>query len=207
MDGLVPEILENMDLKGKYQEKNLRTVLAAIDILARNPFYSKLSDQDAVVDAICHTASRAGFHGRWEMVRKDPMIIADLGHNPAALKENFAQLEVMMASGDYSSLIIIYAVMADKDLDGIMPLMPESATYVLTGLESKRALPVGELTRKMEAFREEAGKSFKIVETDSVKEAISAALSLDEDRKPLIFIGGSTYLLSEALHALDARGF
>ena len=127
------------------------------------------------------------------------MIIADLGHNPAALKENFAQLEVMMASGDYSSLIIIYAVMADKDLDGIMPLMPESATYVLTGLESKRALPVGELTRKMEAFREEAGKSFKIVETDSVKEAISAALSLDEDRKPLIFIGGSTYLLSEAM--------
>lgn len=207
MDGLVPEILENMDLKGKYQEKNLRTVLAAIDILARNPFYSKLSDQDAVVDAICHTASRAGFHGRWEMVRKDPMIIADLGHNPAALKENFAQLEVMMASGEYSSLIIIYAVMADKDLDGIMPLMPEGATYVLTGLESKRALPVGELTRKMEAFREEAGKSFKIVETDSVKEAISAALSLDEDRKPLIFIGGSTYLLSEALHALDARGF
>jgi dihydrofolate synthase/folylpolyglutamate synthase len=207
MDGLVPEILENMDLKGKYQEKNLRTVLAAIDILARNRFYSKLSDQDAVVDAICHTASRAGFHGRWEMVRKDPMIIADLGHNPAALKENFAQLEVMMASGEYSSLIIIYAVMADKDLDGIMPLMPEGATYVLTGLESKRALPVGELTRRMETFLEEAGKSFKIVETGSVKEAISAALSLDMDRNPLIFIGGSTYLLSEALHALDARGF
>ena len=207
MDGLVPEILEKMDLKGKYQEKNLRTVLAAIDILARNPFYSKLSDQDAVADAICHTASRAGFHGRWEMVRKDPMIIADLGHNPAALKENFAQLEVMMASGEYSSLIIIYAVMADKDLDGIMPSMPEGATYVLTGLESKRALPVGELTRKMEAFLEEAGKSFKIVETGSVKEAISTALSLDMDRNPLIFIGGSTYLLSEALHALDARGF
>lgn len=135
------------------------------------------------------------------------MIIADLGHNPAALKENFAQLEVMMASGEYSSLIIIYAVMADKDLDGIMPLMPEGATYVLTGLESKRALPVGELTRKMETFLEEAGKSFKIVETGSVKEAISTALSLDMDRNPLIFIGGSTYLLSEALHALDARGF
>ena len=207
MGGLIPEILEDMDLKGKYQEKNLRTVLAAIDILARNPFYSKLSDQDAVADAICHTASRAGFHGRWEMVRKDPMIIADLGHNPAALKENFTQLEVMMASGEYSSLIIIYAVMADKDLDGIMPLMPEGATYVLTGLESKRALPVGELTRKMEIFREKAGKSFKIVETGSVKEAISAALSLDMDRNPLIFIGGSTYLLSEALPLSGLRGF
>ncbi|MBO4231096.1 MAG: hypothetical protein J5886_05410, partial [Bacteroidales bacterium] len=96
MAGLVPDILENMDLKGKYQEKNLRTVLAAIDILVRNQFYIKLSDQVAIADAICHTASRAGFHGRWEMVRKDPMIIADLGHNPAALKENFAQLEVMM---------------------------------------------------------------------------------------------------------------
>ncbi|MBR5661026.1 MAG: bifunctional folylpolyglutamate synthase/dihydrofolate synthase [Bacteroidales bacterium] len=207
MAGLVPEILEEMDLKGKYQEKNLRTVLAAIDILSRNLFYAKLSDRSVVMDAICHTASRAGFHGRWEMVRKDPMIIVDLGHNPAALKENFTQLEEMMADGEYSSLIIIYAVMADKDLDGIMPFMPEDATYVLTGLESKRALPVGDLSRRLETFRKEAGKSFKIVEKGSVEEAISTALSLDKDRKPLIFIGGSTYLLSEALRALGARGF
>ena len=75
------------------------------------------------------------------MVCKEPMVIADLGHNPAALKWNFSQLESMMESGEFSSLIIVYAVMADKDLDGIMPLMPENAIYVLPELKTTRALP------------------------------------------------------------------
>ena len=141
------------------------------------------------------------------MVRKDPVIIADLGHNPAALRENFTQLGEMMATGRYSSLIIVYAIMADKDLEGIMPLMPDGATYVLTRLESSRALGEEELERRMETYRQEPGKTFKIVGTGSVEEAISTALSLDKDRKPLIFIGGSTYLLSEALPLLLSRGF
>jgi dihydrofolate synthase/folylpolyglutamate synthase len=207
MSDLIPGILSEMDLRGKYQEKNLRTVLAAIDVLSRNQFYSRLFEREVVADAICHTASRAGFHGRWEMVRKNPLVIADLGHNPAALKENFSQLEDMMSSGDYSSLIIIYAVMADKDLDGIMPLMPDNATYVLTTLQSSRALPEEDLASRLEAFMEDAGRSIKIVETASVEDAVSVALSLDNKRNPLIFIGGSTYLLSEALSVLGTQGF
>ena len=97
--------------------------------------------------------------------------------------------------------------MADKDLDGIMPLMPDDATHVLTTLQSSRALPEKDLASRLEAFMEDAGRSVKIVETASVEEAVSVALSLDNKRNPLIFIGGSTYLLSEALSVLGARGF
>ena len=207
MASLVPSIIRDMDLRGDYQSKNLRTVLAAVDILKENPFYLGLSDSLAVADALIHTASRAGFHGRWEMVRKDPLILADLGHNPAALKENFAQLGRMMASGDFSSLIIIYAVMADKDLDGIMPLMPRDAVYVLPELKSSRALPASDAALRLEAFFKESGNPSRVVPTGSVEEAISVALSLDEKRNPLIFIGGSTYLLSEALPLSGLRGF
>lgn len=208
MADLVPVIEREMDLRGRYQSKNLRTALAAVDILKIDPFYSGLSDQALVADAIIHTASRAGFHGRWEMVRREPLVIADLGHNPAALKENFSQLEEMMGSGDYSSLIIVYAVMADKDLDGILPLMPDDAFYVLTSPGGTRALPAKELHRRFKEYRESAGKPFKAVEAPSVTEAISTALSLDKEGKPLIFIGGSTYLLSEAMGLLgDSQGF
>lgn len=207
MASLVPSIIRDMDLRGDYQSKNLRTVLAAVDILKENPFYLGLSDSLAVADALIHTASRAGFHGRWEMVRKDPLILADLGHNPAALKENFAQLERMMASGDFSSLIIMYAVMADKDLDGIMPLMPREAVYVLPDLKSSRALPASDAALRLEAFFRESGRPCRVVPTGSVEDALSVALSLDEKRKPLIFIGGSTYLLSEALPLVTSRGF
>ena len=207
MSDLVPSIIQDMDLRGAYQAKNLRTVLAAVDILKDNPFYSGLSDRETVVDAIIHTASRAGFHGRWEMVCKEPMVIADLGHNPAALKGNFSQLESMMESGEFSSLIIVYAVMADKDLDGIMPLMPADAIYVLPELKTTRALPAEETARRLEAFFKGSGKPCQIVRGGPVEEAIPVALSLDKNRKSLIFIGGSTYLLSEALPLLGSRGF
>ena len=207
MSDLVPSIIQDMDLRGAYQAKNLRTVLAAVDILKDNPFYSGLSDRETVVDAIIHTASRAGFHGRWEMVCKEPMVIADLGHNPAALKGNFSQLESMMESGEFSSLIIVYAVMADKDLDGIMPLMPADAIYVLPELKTTRALPAEETARRLEAFFKGSGKPCQIVLGGPVEEAIPVALSLDKNGKPLIFIGGSTYLLSEALPLLGSRDF
>ena len=207
MEERFESILREMDLRGEYQAKNLRTVLSAVDILKRTPLYSGLSDQPTVEDAIIHTASRAGFHGRWEALRKDPLVIADLGHNPAALKENFSQLERMMSTGDYSSLIIVYAVMADKDLDGILPLMPTDATYVLTGLESTRALPPEDLARRFKEYREGAGKPCKMVVTASAAEAVKTALSLDDGRNPLIFIGGSTYLLSEASSFFVSRGF
>ncbi len=81
-----------------------------------------------------------GFHGRWERLSLQPFIIADIGHNPAALKENFAQLELMVAEGECSSLILVYAIMADKDLDGIMPLIPADATCIFTNPEIRRAL-------------------------------------------------------------------
>ena len=72
MEERFESILHEMDLRGEYQAKNLRTVLSAVDILKRTPLYSGLSDQPTVEDAIIHTASRAGFHGRWEVLRKEP---------------------------------------------------------------------------------------------------------------------------------------
>ena len=197
------EILERMDLRGKYQSKNLRTVLSAIDILKRDPYYSNLYDDEKVADAIIHTAHLSGFHGRWERLSEDPVIIADIGHNPAALKENFAQLDEIMSGGDYSSLIIVYAVMADKDFRGIIPLMPEDATYIFTNPATSRALPEKELTDIFRNYYLERGKPVdRIHDAPSVREAVLMALDLAKNTKALIYLGGSTYLVSEAVGIL-----
>ena len=209
------EILRNMDLRGKYQRKNLRTVLAAIDILRNMPEYAGLSDSQAVVTAIVRTASRMGFHGRWERLSLQPFIIADIGHNPAALKENFAQLESMVAEGECSSLILVYAIMADKDLDGIMPLIPADATCIFTNPETRRALPEKELTARYRAFCVAEGRpANRIYDAPDVRGALSMAINLarETSRKPegagfafpLIYVGGSTYLVSEAVQILKA---
>lgn len=209
------EILRNMDLRGKYQRKNLRTVLAAIDILRNMPEYAGLSDSQAVVTAIVRTASRMGFHGRWERLSLQPFIIADIGHNPAALKENFAQLESMVADGECSSLILVYAIMADKDLDGIMPLIPADATCIFTNPEIHRALPEKELTARYRAFCAANGRSVnRIYDASDVRQALSMAINLARETSrmpdsarfcsPLIYVGGSTYLVSEAVQILKS---
>lgn len=209
------EILRNMDLRGKYQRKNLRTVLAAIDILRNMPEYAGLSDSQAVVTAIVSTASRMGFHGRWERLSLQPFIIADIGHNPAALKENFAQLESMVAEGECSSLILVYAIMADKDLDGIMPLIPADATCIFTNPEIHRALPEKELTARYRAFCAANGRSVnRIYDASDVRQALSMAINLARETSrmpdsarfcfPLIYVGGSTYLVSEAVQILKS---
>jgi len=209
------EILRNMDLRGRYQRKNLRTVLAAVDILKNMPEYYGLSDSSAVVTAIVRTASRMGFHGRWERLSLQPFIIADIGHNPAALKENFAQLESMVAEGECSSLILVYAIMADKDLDGIMPLIPADATCIFTNPEIHRALPEKELTARYRAFCSANGRSTnRIYDAPDVRQALSMAINLarETSRKPdssrfcfpLIYVGGSTYLVSEAVQILKS---
>ena len=201
------QLLGSMDLRGKYQSKNLRTVLAAVDILKENPFYCGLGNDDAVEDAIIHAAERTGFHGRWEKLSSDPLVIAYIGHNPAALKENFSQLEEMMSTGDYSSLIIVYAVMADKDLDGIMPLMPTCATYIFTNPKTRRALPGEDLTAAYKSYCSSSGKPVdRILSAPSVEEALKLAFDLAKEGKPLIYLGGSTYLVSEAVEILTAQG-
>lgn len=208
------EILRNMDLQGGYQEKNLRTVLAAVDILKEMSGFKGLSDTGAVLDGIQRTAHRMDFRGRWERLSTVPQVICDIGHNPPALRCNFAQLNALLEEGKCSSLIIVYGVMADKDIDSIFPLMPADATWFFTAPDTPRALPAGELARKYKAFCAANGRSVaRIYETPSVREAVRMAVMLSQDLdsqtsrsasalKPvpsLVYIGGSTFVVAEAI--------
>ena len=202
-----------LDLQGEYQEANLRTVLTALSIM-------EMPDQvghdvilavghDVMNDAIAHTAVRAGFGGRWEHLSEQPLVICDIGHNAHALRHNFGQLESMMASGEYDCLIIVYAVMADKDLDAILPLMPKQARYIFTTPKGKRALPAERIKErflhfgrndKNEARNDKEKASERALKAiDDVQEAVKAALhEASAYKKPIIYIGGSTFAVAEA---------
>jgi len=202
------EILKKMDLRADVQQKNLRTVLAAVDLLKEMPGYKILSDTEAVLDGIIHTAARMDFHGRWERLSEQPYVLADIGHNPQALAADFAQLERLIADGRFSSLIIVYGVMADKDLDAIIPMMPQDATYIFTAPATPRALPADEILRKFTA----AGRT-RAYTSESVRHAVQMAIMLSQNLTeqtnrsasaakpvpPLIFVGGSTFVVSEAV--------
>ena len=192
------EILSGMDLKGEYQRKNLRTVLAALDVLKGSVLEGDVSDE-MIFEAIAHTASRVGFHGRWEKLSDSPYTICDIGHNEHGLKYNFSQLSEMMASGRFSKLILVYGSVADKDVDAVLHLMPENAVYIFTQADSKRALPAEKIREKYISFCQQTGRmTDNIHAAPSVKDAMSLAGRL-ADSSSLIYIGGSTYVVSEAI--------
>ena len=197
-----------MDLQADVQRKNLRTVLAAIDILKERPGFRALADADAVRDGLVHAARRTGFRGRWERLSELPFVICDIGHNPQALQYNFDQLRRYEEEGRCSSLIIVYGVMADKDLDSIIPLMPENATYIFTAPATSRALPAAEILKRYTA----AGRG-RAYQAETVRQAVQMALMLAQNLSaqtnrsasaakpapPLVFIGGSAFVVAEAL--------
>ncbi|MBQ1913105.1 MAG: bifunctional folylpolyglutamate synthase/dihydrofolate synthase [Bacteroidales bacterium] len=209
-------ILKEMDLRSSVQEKNLRTVLAAVDLLSDRAGFQALKNAEAVVDGIVHTARYMDFHGRWERLSAQPYVIADIGHNAHALRHNFAQLEAMVSSGQFSSLVIVYGIMADKDLDAILPLMPRDATYIFTAPATPRALPAADLLRRFQAFRaSETVPScpLRAYAAASVREAVQMAVALAQNLSTqlsrsasaespapaLVYIGGSTFVVAEAL--------
>lgn len=189
------ELLGAMDLKGSYQEKNLRTALTALTVL-------KVDCRGFLRDAIIDTAARTGFRGRWEKVSDNPYIICDIGHNEHGLKYNFAQLSNMKRSGEVSDIIIVYGSVADKDVDAVMHMMPEDALYVFTQSSGKRALPASVIYEKYEAMCAAKGLIPRGVYCcDTVSEAMYKAKELASSEcgaRPLIYVGGSTYVVSEA---------
>lgn len=206
------ELLREMDLQGSYQRSNLRTVLVAADVL-RGRWLSSgeevlrraagaLGDADRVASAIVHTASRMDFHGRWEKLSASPSVLCDIGHNAAALKYNFAQLSGMIASGEYTSLTIVYGVMVDKNLDNILPLFPQNAAYVFTTPQTVRALPAEDIMRRYKAFCAGSGRPVgNVCAAGPVADAVACAMEIAESGggKPLVYIGGSTFVVAEAV--------
>ena len=195
------ETLAAMDLQGDCQRENLRTVCAALEILRPEALPR---DWNAMRSAIERTAAIADFHGRWEVLSRDPLTICDIAHNPPALKVNFGKLERMLGAGECDALIIVYGVMADKDLGSIMPLMPQRAEYILVEPRSTRSMKVDELYRRMVAVVEPVETTSRITAAGDVKTGVNLALEraaklAAQGRKPLVYIGGSTFVVSEAI--------
>ena len=193
------DVLQRMDLQGEYQRKNLRTVMAALDVLSCCGPYMH--------DALVRTAVRTGFRGRWEKLSDDPYVICDIGHNEHGLKYNFAQLEKMRKDGKCTHIIMVYGSVADKDVDAVLHLMPADAAYVFTQAHGKRALPAEEARDRYLSYCAETGRPTGDVHCcGTVIEAVRHACRLaalikesDPDALPLIYIGGSTYVVSEAV--------
>lgn len=178
-----------MDLTGIYQLKNLLGVLNVLEFVEKAGF---LIEPDHIKAALKNVCGITGLRGRWQKLGEKPLIIADTGHNEAGIKQiidNFRNLE-------FTQLHFIFGAVNDKDVSKILGLLPKDATYYFVKANIPRALDENELMK--EAYKLKlAGKAYPTVE-GGFKAAKKAAKKTD-----LIFIGGSTFVVGDALEFMQ----
>ncbi len=177
--------LYKLDIPGLYQIKNLQGVLSCLEILKKKGF---IIENDAVLQALQNVKKLTGLMGRWQTLSEKPFVIADTGHNEDGIKEVLKNLERYT----YKKLHIILGVVNDKDVTSILKLLPKTATYYFCKANIPRALPEKELF-DLAKQHDLKGKKFSTV-TDALTEAKKQAKTTD-----LIFIGGSTFTVADAL--------
>ncbi|MGI8583635.1 MAG: bifunctional folylpolyglutamate synthase/dihydrofolate synthase [Chitinophagaceae bacterium] len=181
-----------LDLNGIYQQKNLLTVLAAVDELKRQGFNL---EKENVKSALVSVKSTTGLHGRWDVIQQHPMIALDVAHNEDGIKQLLDQVTLY----NYKTLHIIFGIVKDKDPDKILSLLPENATYYFTKAQIPRALPEDELAEKAKAYNLFGEKYAE------VNEALKAATA-KASKKDLIIVCGSVFVVGEVEPSNSLKG-
>lgn len=110
----------------------------------------------------------------------------------------------MRSAGKCSDLIVLYGSVADKDVDAVLELMPHDAIYIFTQVHGKRALSAEKILEKFVASGCKAREVSVVADVaDAVARAKDMAAGLSDN--PLIYIGGSTYVVSEAIAAIQCK--
>jgi dihydrofolate synthase/folylpolyglutamate synthase len=176
------------DLDGIYQQKNLRTVITALDVL-KNNFNIGYSE---IAKGLTQVKILTGLHGRWEKIADQPLTVMDVGHNEAGIKAILQQVQSLT----YNTLHIVIGVVKDKDVTTILSLLPPDAKYYFTMAHIPRALPAEELQSRASEFNLR-GDSYS-----SVNQAIHKARSM-ANHNDLIVVCGSVYLVGEVEKIID----
>ena len=174
-----------LDLAGSYQSKNILTVLTAIYILKKQGW---LIHEKDIRLALSSVKKLTGLRGRWEIIGRDPLIIADVAHNVAGIREVMQQIGRI----SYHNLHVVTGFVKDKALSPILALFPKKAKYYFCQADIPRALPAIELAEMAASYGLDGAPYAK------VKAAFEAA-GRNAVAEDLILVCGSVFVVAEIL--------
>lgn len=173
------------ELKGLYQKNNKRTILTVLPLLKKAGY---CLDEQAVRKGFAHVTELTGLMGRWQKLQDSPTLICDTGHNVGGITYIAEQLKQQT----YRHLHIIIGMVNDKDIRGVLALLPKDATYYFTKASVKRALPESDL-KALAASVGLKGECYPDVPS-AVRDAQEKSLPDD-----FIFVGGSSFIVADLL--------
>lgn len=176
-------------LVGNYQKENIQSVLAVCEIVKHN--FDLLND-NSIRQGIESVLKNTHFKGRWQCLNEEPLVICDTGHNEEGIEWVMHQIQQL----NKEKIHIVFGVVKDKAIQKVLPLLPKNAKYYWCNAQLPRALNANELATNAISF----GLIGDVY--SSVFEAVNQAMK-NASKQDLIFIGGSTFVVAEALTLFD----
>lgn len=175
-------------LKGYCQEKNTRTIRAALQVL-QHPF---LFTADDVRRGFAEVTSLTGLRGRWEILSHQPLTICDTGHNVGGIQYIVRQLQDISRG---RQLRMVFGMVSDKDITTVLQMLPKDAVYYFCNASVKRALSSDQIAAQALSYGLN-GNAWGSV-ADAYQKARSEAAPDD-----VIFVGGSSFVVADLLSYL-----
>jgi len=173
----------SIPLLGQHQIANAATAVAALEVLAGKDFNIP---RDSIIEGL----AQVSWPGRFQVLSRHPLLVADGAHNPDAALRLKQSLEQYF---NFDQAILVIGVSSDKDIAGIVSeLFPLFDKVIVTCSHHPRAMAPAPIVAEFARHRVET----QVVET--VPEALSLALALAGDRD-IICVAGSLFVVGEAI--------
>ena len=173
------------ELGGLCQIKNTNTLLSAIRQLRQKGYQFTEQDVRKGFSQVCRLT---GLMGRWQKLEESPTLVCDTGHNVGGISYIAEQL----SHQKYEQLHIVIGMVNDKDISGVLAMLPPDALYYFTKASVKRALPEKELQHLARTCSLQ-GETYPDVQ------AAVAAAKEKAGTKDFIFVGGSSFIVADLL--------
>lgn len=177
-------------LEGDYQRFNIATVVAACGILRE----SWKLDPQTVRRGLARVVDNTHLQGRWQVLSRRPLVVCDTGHNVNGIGEIVRQF----SHTPKGRLFMVFGMVNDKDVDGVLALLPKEAQYCFAQASVQRALDSRELARRAARFS---------LRGEAYPDCESAFRAARQQAGPqdMIFVGGSTFVVADVLEALSKQ--
>lgn len=173
------------DLQGIYQKKNIKGVIAVLELLIHKGW--DISPEN-ITNGLQHVVRNTHLEGRWQTLSTQPTVVCDTGHNVGGLTYVMQQL----AKQNYTHLHIVVGFVKEKDVNGVLELFPKEATYYFCSPHIARGLSVDTL-KEIATAKGLKGEAYLSVQ-QALQAAKAQALPTD-----FIFVGGSTFVVAEVV--------
>lgn len=176
----------HIGLLGDYQMCNACTAIDIVQLLRQRGW--KISDE-----ALMSGLDRAVWPARMELVRRNPDVFLDGGHNPQcmeALAESLAKLY------PEKKIWFLTGVLADKDFcDMFKHIIPLARGFVTITPDSPRAMTAQDLAKYLESLGLDA------TPCETITEGMETVLRLAK-ADDVVCVCGSLYMIGEVRHLL-----